>query len=112
VGTGAFGSDRSLHHAALPTALESAPSVPFTSAANLESVYLPSALDRAVRVGLKHPLPVYHRSAADGWDDDGVFDRLSLYGPKPSELIPLSSVTVTGGDAVVGDDASPYHAAT
>ncbi|HMR48768.1 MAG TPA: leucine-rich repeat protein [Arachnia sp.] len=113
IGVGAFGSARALRHGALPAGLDDAPSIPFTSATNLQSVYASSALPTAVKLGVKKSLPLYYRSGAEGWDTTaGTFAELSLYGPKPSELVPLSAVTVSGGEASVGDGANPYHAAT
>ncbi|KQR86380.1 leucine-rich repeat protein [Microbacterium sp. Leaf179] len=115
VGTGAFASTRSLRDAALPAALAKAPSIPFTSAANLRSVYVAAPLAQAKRVGLTRALPVYFRSGAAGWDTSaGTFSGLGAYGAQPEQLVPLSSVRVVGGSVSLGagTSASPYHGRT
>ncbi|NQX13814.1 leucine-rich repeat protein [Microbacteriaceae bacterium VKM Ac-2855] len=115
VGTGAFASNRSLRDAALPPSLTAAPSVPFTAAANLTSIYAPSPFAMNKRVGLTTSLPVYYRTGVNGWSSSATsFEGLSLFGPKPSELVPLSAVRVVGGAARLGDGSGdhPYRAAT
>ena len=112
VGTGAFASDRALRSASLPPGLESSPSIPFTSVANLQSLYVPAPFARAQRVGLTKSLPVYYRSGVAGWDaSHSSFSGLAIYGSAPNQLAPLSEVRVVGGRISIseGTTANPFH---
>lgn len=115
IGTGAFASTRSLLDGALPVSLSKAPSIPFTSAANLRSVYVAAPLAQAQRLGLTRGMPVYFRSGSAGWDTTArTFTGLAVYGARPEQLVPLSSVRVVGGTAApsAGAAQNPFRGGT